>query len=389
MTDIVKDPRRVRDIEKLVNDQVAPLVNDFELKLDSLTRAVSTTSRTGTDPKARLRAQVTGMLRTFERILKGTDELNLVNVENAIGAFLKEVELTSNFELYQNGQLLKHKYEDLLTTASANASMFQLKLEGLLKDFPQLRGEIDLSIFAKMTASGVKVSTYENVIIIDESSSAGRDRYYQTQDKNTLKMLALISRKMRLLVGRYPKLKDEIGLQLYEFVTTHVFDDAMSMEELERIVEVVKYQPSVIKVENVYQVNSEKNMKAIFHLKIMIKALLEELLRVKDRNDLVLDIDEGLLGMIRGELEGMVDVDDVLRVFRSIPKIVEIEKIVEKDLSKYLGYLTKTEPLTLEHAKFVEKLVEKPVILQEQVPMTVEKGIVEIEVHEKPVDFIS
>jgi hypothetical protein len=57
--------------------------------------------------------------------------------------------------------------------------------------------------------------------------------------------------------------------------------------------------------------------------------------------------------MIRGELEGMVDVDDVLRVFRSIPKIVEIEKIVEKELSKYLGYLTKTEPLTLEHAKYV------------------------------------
>jgi hypothetical protein len=33
MTDIVKDPRRVRDIEKLVNDQVAPLLNEFELKL--------------------------------------------------------------------------------------------------------------------------------------------------------------------------------------------------------------------------------------------------------------------------------------------------------------------------------------------------------------------
>jgi len=74
---------------------------------------------------------------------------------------------------------------------------------------------------------------------------------------------------------------------------------------------------------------------------------------LRDQNGLVLDIDEGLIGMIRGELEGMVDVDDVLRVFRSIPKIVEIEKIVEKELSKYLGYLTKTEPLTLEHAKYV------------------------------------
>lgn len=231
--------------------------------------------------------------------------------------------------------------------------MFKQKLEVLARDFPQLREEIDLELFAKVTASGVKISNFNSVIFIDETGLAGKTRYYQTQDKNTLNMLALISRKMRLLLGRYPKLKEELGNQLYEFVTTHVFDDAISMEEMERLVEVVKYQPSVVKVENVYQVNSEKNVKAIFHLKIMIKALLEELLRLRDQNGLVLDIDEGLIGMIRGELEGMVDVDDVLRVFRSIPKIVEIEKIVEKELSKYLGYLTKTEPLTLEHAKYV------------------------------------
>lgn len=104
----------------------------------------------------------------------------------------------------------------------------------------------------------------------------------------------------------------------------------------------------MVKVENVYQVNSEKNLKAIFHLRIMIKALLEELLRLRDANGLTLVIDEGLLGMIRGELDGMIDVEDVLRVFRSLPKIVEIEKIVEKDLSKYLGYLTNTHLLAIQ-----------------------------------------
>lgn len=104
----------------------------------------------------------------------------------------------------------------------------------------------------------------------------------------------------------------------------------------------------MVKVENVYQVNSEKNLKAIFHLRIMIKALLEELLRLRDVNGLTLVIDEGLLGMIRGELDGMIDVEDVLRVFRSLPKIVEIEKIVEKDLSKYLGYLTNTHLLAIQ-----------------------------------------
>lgn len=101
-----------------------------------------------------------------------------------------------------------------------------------------------------------------------------------------------------------------------------MFDDAIALEEMERIVEVVKYQPEIVKVENVYQYNNDKNLKAIFHLRIMIKTLLEELLKLKDKTGAVLEIDEGLLGMIRAEIMDLVDTDDVLRVFRSVPKIL-------------------------------------------------------------------
>ena len=61
----------------------------------------------------------------------------------------------------------------------------------------------------------------------------------------------------------------------------------------------MKYQPEIIKVENVYNLDSEKNRKAIFHLKIMVKVLLEELLKLKDKTGAVLEIDEGFIGMIR------------------------------------------------------------------------------------------
>lgn len=160
-----------------------------------------------------------------------------------------------------------------------------------------------------------------------------------------------------------------------------VFDDAVSLEELERIVEVVKFQPEIIKVENVYQYNSDKNLKAIFHLRIMIKALLEELFKIKEKNGLVLEIDEGLLGLIRAEVMDLIDVDDVLRVFRSVPKILEVEKIVEKDLGRYLGILTKGHALNTESAKMVERVVEKPVIVKDQVGIVVEKGTTHVAVH--------
>jgi hypothetical protein len=65
-----------------------------------------------------------------------------------------------------------------------------------------------MTVFDKLAKSGVKVSNFNNIITIDESSIVGRTVKYQSQDKHTLQMLELISRKLRLLLSRYPKLKD-------------------------------------------------------------------------------------------------------------------------------------------------------------------------------------
>jgi len=48
----------------------------------------------------------------------------------------------------------------------------------------------------------------------------------------------------------------------------------------------------------------------------------------------VLDLDEGVIGMINQEIMGVVNIDDILKVFRVVPKIVEVEKIIEKIVEK-------------------------------------------------------
>ena len=45
-------------------------------------------------------------------------------------------------------------------------------------------------------------------------------------------------------------------------------------------------------------------------------------------------MDEGIMSMIKQEIMGVVDVDDILKVFKVVPKIVEVEKIVEKEVEK-------------------------------------------------------
>ena len=88
--------------------------------------------------------------------------------------------------------------------------------------------------------------------------------------------------------------------------------------------------PEVVKVDNVYAYSSEKSRKVEFHLRVLIKALLEELEKVKRKTGIVLEIDEGVVGMINQEIMSVVNVDDILKVFRVNTKVVEVEKVVEK-----------------------------------------------------------
>ena len=64
------------------------------------------------------------------------------------------------------------------------------------------------------------------------------------------------------------------------------------------MVEIVKFVPQTVRVENVYSYCSEKTRKVEFHLRVLIKALLEELEKLKLRTGAVLEIDEGVVGMI-------------------------------------------------------------------------------------------
>lgn len=84
----------------------------------------------------------------------------------------------------------------------------------------------------------------------------------------------------------------------------------------------------MVRVENVYTYSSAKDKKIEFYLRVLIKALLEEFEKVKAKVGIDLDIDEGVIGMIRAELVDLVDIDAILTLFRSIPKVVEVPKYV-------------------------------------------------------------
>jgi hypothetical protein len=67
----------------------------------------------------------------------------------------------------------------------------------------------------------------------------------------------------------------------------------------------------------------------------------------------VLEMDEGVIGMINQEIMGVVDVDDILKIFRVVPKLVEVEKIVEKIVDRIVEV-----PQVVTVDKITEKIVE-------------------------------
>ena len=92
--------------------------------------------------------------------------------------------------------------------------------------------------------------------------------------------------------------------------------------------------------------------------------------------------------MIKLQIIDYINPDDVLKVFRTLPKILEVEKIVERNLSRYNGVLTEGHPIIVESVKVAESVIEKPVVLKEQVGVIVEKGIPLVAIHEKPIELI-
>ena len=171
-------------------------------------------------------------------------------------------------------------------------------------------------------------------------------------DARTKHLIHMLAVQMKKFVDKYPKLMAECDARLVEFFQQEIID-CIEVDEIDRIVEIVKYVPDVVKVENVYAYSSEKSRKVEFHLRVLIKALLEELEKLKRKTGAVLELDEGVIGMIKAEIMDVVNVDDILKVFRVVPKIVEVEKIVEKIVDRVIEI-----PQVVPVEKIVEKIVE-------------------------------
>ena len=227
---------------------------------------------------------------------------------------------------------LEDDYIRLKEQFGVAVGILQGQLDRVKRENPNLRMDVDPRIFEILRDQNIMVfKTSGDIVNIERFSEKVVE--VPVQDARTKQLIHLLAVQMKRFTEKYPKLNDEMDVRLTEFFQQELVD-VIEVDEVDRLVEIVKYVPQVVKVENVYAYSSEKSRKVEFHLRVLIKALLEELEKMKIKYGAILEIDEGVIGMINQEIMGVVDVDDILQVFRVVPKIVEVEKIVEKVVEK-------------------------------------------------------
>lgn len=135
-----------------------------------------------------------------------------------------------------------------------------------------IRFENEAALDQMLRAENIQTSVANGIVSVIET----RDKVIEVpiQDARTKHLIHMLAVQMKKNFDKYPKLRDECDSRLYEFFQQELID-VIESDEFERIVEIVKYVPDVVKVENVYAYSSEKSRKVEYHLRILIKALLE------------------------------------------------------------------------------------------------------------------
>jgi hypothetical protein len=212
---------------------------------------------------------------------------------------------------------LEGKYNSLRDQLATFGGLVKTQFEAIRNS--GIRFEHESTLSKLISSEGLQISTVNGIANVIEF----REKVVEVpvQDSRTKHLIHLLASQMRKYFEKYPKLREECDVRLSEFFTQEIID-LIEADDFDRVVSIVKYVPEFYRVENVYAYSSEKSRRVEFHLRVLIKALLEELEKVKRKSGLVLDIDEGVIGMINQEIMGVVDVDDILKVFRVVPKIV-------------------------------------------------------------------
>ncbi len=251
---------RIGDLDRLLLEGVNfPDVLSFEVRADMLTRD-GAMSRSGTyssqSSSQKLKTQTISFFRQLER-LNNSDGLSEAELERAFENFLIGLEGTKFRETIDermHRRNLEEDYNRLKEQFAAAVSIFRNEAERVQKEAPSVRLSADPRIYEQLKEH--KINVYQSVgNVLELERYSEKVVEVPVQDARTKHLIHLLATQMKSLTTKYPKLLGEIDEKLVEFFQQEIID-LIEVDEVDRLVEIVKIEPRVVKVENVYAYSS-------------------------------------------------------------------------------------------------------------------------------------
>ena len=103
-------------------------------------------------------------------------------------------------------------------------------------------------MFDLLERDGVNFYSFDRVVTVEVSDPKVRTIHKQVLDEKSKQYLLLFTSQFRHILRVFPLIREHLSAQMLEILDLEVFQDAIDVEEINRIFEVVKYKPEIIKV---------------------------------------------------------------------------------------------------------------------------------------------
>ena len=114
---------------------------------------------------------------------------------------------------------------------------------------------------------------------------------------------------------KFPELQTHCSSKISQLFQSELLVELIEGASIERLKEIIVYEVKEVRVDDVYTYDNSKEMKMIFHLKAMLKKLLEELMGIRKKHGIEFTLDAALIAMLEEQCTDL-DIDAILEMFR-------------------------------------------------------------------------
>ena len=159
-------------------------------------------------------------------------------------------------------------------------SLFNHEIEELKSNHPNLKGAEKLDWLLRKLED-VKVDLVAINGWMNLATSELRVREIKTEDKKLRELLGSLAGEFKRVYAKFPELQKHCSSSFIQILESEVLLELIEGGSIERLKEIIVHEVETVRVDSVYQYENTKDAKLIFHLRVLIKSLLEELFKAK------------------------------------------------------------------------------------------------------------